>query len=323
MTRYPGRAVMFRMPSVLCPVDFSDPSRSALRYASAVADHFGARLTILTVADPLLAEVSRETGRVPSLEEETTQELERFCADILSPGTAPKTVEYKVAVGKPATEILRVADELKTDLIVISSHGRSGLRHLFFGSTTERVLRETSVPVLVTPDAGKPAASLSEIARHINRIVVPVDLTAASSRQVTIAAGIAEAISVPLILTHVLEPVFVPYGVRLAIPGAEAARRELAEEQLSAVAASVKPGISTEPLVLVGEPSEEVARLADVRGANLIVIGLHSSGLLGPRMGSVTYRVLCLTQALVLAIPPEPAAAGGHSARAISSNAAA
>jgi nucleotide-binding universal stress UspA family protein len=311
------------MPSVLCPVDFSDPSRSALRYASAIADHFGARLTILTVADPLLAEVSRETGRVPGLEEETTQELERFCADILSRDTAPKTVEYLVAVGKPATEILRVANELATDLIVISSHGRSGLRHLFFGSTTERVLRETSVPVLVTPDAGRPAASLSEIARHINRIVVPVDLTAASSRQVTIAAGIAEAISVPLILTHVLEPVFVPYGVRLAIPGAEAARRELADERLTAVAASVKAGVSTESLVLVGEPSEEVARLADVRGANLIVIGLHSSGLLGPRMGSVTYRVLCLTHALVLAIPPEPAAARERTARTASTHAVA
>jgi len=320
-TRFPGSAVMFRMPSVLCPVDFSDPSRSALHFASAVADHFGARLTILTVADPLLAEVSRETGRVPSLEEETTDELKRFCADILTPAAAPKTVEYVVAIGKPATEILRVASELKTDLIVISSHGRSGLRHLFFGSTTERVLRETSVPVLVTPDAGKPAASLSEIARHINRIVVPVDLTAASQRQVSIAAGIADALSVPLILTHVLEPVFVPYGVRLAIPGAEAARRELADERLSAVAASVKPGVSTESLVLVGEPSEEVARLADVRGANLIVIGLHSSGLLGPRMGSVTYRVLCLTQALVLAIPPPPAAAGGHTARTIATHA--
>ena len=124
----------------------------------------------------------------------------------------------------------------------------------------------------------------------------------------------------PLILTHVLEPVFVPYGVRLAIPGAEAARRELADEQLSKVAASVKPGVTTESLVLVGEPSEEVARLADVRGAKLIVIGLHSSGLLGPRMGSVTYRVLCLTHALVLAVPPEPAAARAHSARTISTH---
>ncbi|HEX5106850.1 MAG TPA: universal stress protein [Vicinamibacterales bacterium] len=309
------------MPSVLCPVDFSDPSRAALRYASAVADHFGARLTIVTVADPLLAQVSRETGRVPSLEQETTEELRRFSSDILTLAVGPKTVEYMVAVGKPATEILRAANTLKADLIVISSHGRSGLRHLFFGSTTERVLRETSVPVLVTPDDGKPAASLSEIARHINRIVVPVDLSGALSPQVSIAAGIAEALSVPLILTHVLEPVFVPYGVRLAIPGSEAARRELADEKLSAVAAAVKPGISTESLVLVGEPSEEIARLADVRGANLIVIGLHSSGFLGPRMGSVTYRVLCLTHALVLAIPPQPIAAEGRTASTISTHA--
>jgi nucleotide-binding universal stress UspA family protein len=59
-------------------------------------------------------------------------------------------------------------------------------------------------------------------------------------------------------------------------------------------------------VVLTGEPSEEIVELADVRDAHLIVMGLHSSGLVGPRMGSVTYRVLCLTHAMVLALPPLP-----------------
>jgi hypothetical protein len=62
--------------------------------------------------------------------------------------------------------------------------------------------------------------------------------------------------------------------------------------------------------VLTGEPSEEIVKLADARNRHRIVMGLHSSGLLGPRMGSVTYRVLCLTRALVLALPPVGAAAG-------------
>ena len=57
-------------------------------------------------------------------------------------------LEYEVVVGKPAPEILRVARERSCDLIVISSHGLTGARKLFFGSTTERVLRETTRPVL-------------------------------------------------------------------------------------------------------------------------------------------------------------------------------
>ena len=56
-----------------------------------------------------------------------------------------------------------------------------------------------------------------------------------------------------------------------------------------------------------GEPAEEIAKVASDRDAGLIVMGLHSSPVLGPRMGSVTYRVLCLAHRLVLALPPEPA----------------
>jgi nucleotide-binding universal stress UspA family protein len=105
----------------------------------------------------------------------------------------------------------------------------------------------------------------------------------------------------------VLEPLFVPYHVRLAIPGAEATRRADAEERLTRLAAQFSPQVDVEPIVLTGEPSEEIITLAEARQAKLIVMGLHSSGLLGPRMGSVTYRVLCRTHGLVLALPPERA----------------
>ena len=57
--------------------------------------------------------------------------------------------------------------------------------------------------------------------------------------------------------------------------------------------------------MLLGEPTEEILKLAEARNAGLIIMGLHSSGAVGPRMGSVTYRVLCQTEALVLALPPQ------------------
>jgi nucleotide-binding universal stress UspA family protein len=213
-----------------------------------------------------------------------------------------------VAVGKPAPEILQAAEDTGAELIVMSSHGRSSVRKMFFGSTTERVLRETTIPVLVTPDDRERVVSLSAASSHIHRIVAPVDLTTASSHQVTVAAGLASALSVPLIVAHVMEPVFVPASVRFAIPGSEAARREDVEERLAALATSAASTAPIETLVMSGEPSEEIVRLAETREARLIVMGLHSSGLLGPRMGSVTYRVLCLTHSLVLALPPVPSA---------------
>lgn len=297
-----------RLPSVVCPVDFSEASRSALWYAASIADHFGARLTVMTVQDPLLVDVARSAGRGTSVLEDTREELRRFSGGVFTQFAAgPGTVEFRVAVGKPATEILRAARELDSDVIVISSHGRSGIRKTFFGSTTERVLRETTVPVLITPEDRPSAASLSDLARHVNRVVAPVDLTGASAHQFSVAAGIARALAAPLILAHVVEPIFVPYSVRLAIPGVEAAQRAEAEEKLQALAARAPAGAAVESIVLTGEPSEEIIRLTEARRANLIVMGLHSSGAFGPRMGSVTYRVLCVTRAIVLALPPKPA----------------
>src|SRR5688572_6935137 len=93
-------------PSVLCPIDFSDASRTALCYAAAIADRFGARLILLTVDAPVLAEVSERTrwgwqssagtGRTPSLTEETEHELRRFYDETLT-HTAPgaKTLEFR------------------------------------------------------------------------------------------------------------------------------------------------------------------------------------------------------------------------------------
>ena len=291
-------------PSILCPIDFSEFSRQALAHAAAIANHFGARLIVLSVDDPLLTEAAAILGGVASPTEETRGELQRLCADTLASFTGPRSLEYRVAVGKPATEILREASQSRVDLIVMSSHGRSGVRKLFFGSTTERVLRETSVPVLITRDWERPFTSLSELAPRITRVMAPLDLSPDSAHQLSVAHGIATALSARLMAVHVLEPFFVPYRVRVALPGAEHTRRSQAEEGLSALLTSVDQTHRAESIVLVGEPSEEIIKLADARDAGLIVIGLHSSGPFGPRMGSVTYRVLCQTHALVLAIPP-------------------
>jgi universal stress protein A len=299
---------MANLTSVLCPVDFSDASRAALCYAAALAAHFGARLTVLAVDDPLLAEVAETTGRVPSLRDETERELRKLVSETVPASPTTKEIELRVDVGKPAAQILQAARDVAAGLIVMSSQGRSGMRKMFFGSTTERVLRETTIPVLVTPQAHPSMVSLENARRGIQRVLAPVDLISGSSRQAQVAAGIASALSVPLILAYVIEPVFVPPRIRDVAPGSDAARREHAERHLAALAEHAAATQAGETLIVSGDPSEEIVKLAETRNAGLIVMGLHSSELFGPRMGSVTYRVLCLTRALVLALPPEAAA---------------
>jgi len=298
---------MIPVSSILCPVDFSEGSRAALCYAAALADHFGARLTVITVDDPLLAKAAAMEMLEPPLAAQSEAELRRFSDDVLPHvGARATMLGFRVATGKPATEILREAHAISAGLIVIGSHGRSGLQKIFFGSTTERVLRETTVPVLITRETRPASTSLPEISRTIHRVLAPVDLTSASAYQVRFAATIAEQLRVPLIVAHVVEPIFVPMGVRRTLAGADAVRRAEVEAALTAIEGSIAPSVTTENVVSTGAPAEEIVRIADTRAANLIVIGLHSGGMLGPRMGAVTYRVLCSTKALVLALPPAP-----------------
>jgi universal stress protein A len=297
---------MTRRPTILCPIDYSDASRRAIHYARVIAEHFGARLLLLAVEDPLLTEaVDLGTGVVWD-PQESRRELEQFVHAALGDRALRSSeLALDVAVGKPAPEILRVARAEGCELIVMSTHGLTGMRKLFFGSTTERVLRETSVPVLAVPPAGDPPESLADIRRIVGRILVPVDLSPSSLHQVQIARGLANALQVPFVVTHVIEPVRSPLAARLHLPSVQLERRTRAEDALAELLATVPRHLHAEALVAYGDPAEEIAKIARERKAGLIVVGLHGSPLLGPRMGSVTYRVLCLAPGAIVALPPK------------------
>ena len=303
---------MALLDTVLCPIDFSDATRGSIRYAAAIADHFHSRLVALAVEDPLLTEAMDLATGVVWTPEDTRRELRTFVEAALD-GCAlqPAALEYAVAVGKPAREILRAAADHAAGLIVMSTHGLTGMRKLFFGSTTERVLRETTVPVLTTPATEAGPKSVADISGLIRRILVPVDGSPASLTQVQIARSISEILHAPMVLTHVVEPVQSPLAARLHLRNIELERRARAEDALADLLATVPRDLKAEALVAYGDPAEEVVKVARDRQAQLLVIGLHSTPLMGPRMGSVTYRVLCLTPALVLALPPAPFAAAG------------
>ena len=141
-------SIMNSIPSVLCPIDFSDSSRGALRYANAIAVHFGAPLRLLVVNDPLLLEASVIAAAGAGLAEDTIREMQRFFKQ--SVGNRPAAdVQFEVATGKPAPEILRVSRERRSGLIVMASHGRKGLKRVLLGSETQKVLTHSKVPVLV------------------------------------------------------------------------------------------------------------------------------------------------------------------------------
>jgi len=295
-------------PSILCPIDYSDASAGALRYAAAIAEYFVTRLIVLTVEDPLLtAAMDLGTG-VHWTRDLSEREVSKFVSNTVGEDAATLAMcEYDVAVGKPPVEILRVARERSCGLIVMSSHGLTGTRKFFFGSTTERVLRDTAVPVLVTPPANPGPIHVKDARRILGRIVVPVDLSPASLHQTQVARDLADSLNLPLLLVHVIEPVRSRLLARLDLTGLDSDRRSVAEECLDELVATIPRHLRPEALIVFGDPAEEAAKVIRDRQAGLVVMGLHGMPPLGPRMGSVTYRMLCLTRTLVLAIPPKHA----------------
>ena len=291
-------------PSVLCPIDFSTPSRAALRYATAIAERFRTGLTLLTVNDALLAQAAEMQAGPGWTAKDCERELRLFFDQTFEHRTLfPIDVETVVTTGHPANEILRVARERHCDLIVMSTHGLTGVRNRFFGATTERVLRDTGTPVLVTPAIEPGPLYLEDMRRLVGHVLAPVDLSAASHQQVEVAGALASAIDVPLVVAHVISPG--PPSTRLAV--VEGVRRARSQQVLDDLRRAVPMTVCTEVVTAFGDPAEEIARLARDRHVGLIVMGLHAPAPAGPRMGSVAYRVLCLSQTPVLALPPATA----------------
>lgn len=305
-------------PSILCPIDFSDASRSALRHASALAEHFGSQLVVMTVNDTLLAEAAAMNTSVTAVKDDTLAALRHFFGETVDRCLKGVSVVFEAPTGKAHEQILDCARAHRVDLIVISSHGLTGFRKMFFGSTTERVLRETPVPVLIVPGNQRGPESVAEAVASIKRILAPVLVPGANKAQLAFVRGLSDALKIPTLLLHVVEPVrsVLPHSERY-LAAVERERRARAEGALEQIAEELGGG-RTEALIAYGEPAEEIVKVAGDRKAGLIVMTLVGSALEGPRIGSVTYRVLSATGRMVLALPPKSAGlpAAAHSAKA-------
>jgi nucleotide-binding universal stress UspA family protein len=137
---------------ILVPIDFSDHSRRALRYAIPFARKFKASIDLIYVVEPTVYPADFSFGQVgfPAIEDELRkrggEELDELIKKDIS-----KQVPARRAVrtGKAFYEILLYAKEEKVDFIIIATHGHSGIEHALFGSTAEKVVRKASCPVLV------------------------------------------------------------------------------------------------------------------------------------------------------------------------------
>jgi nucleotide-binding universal stress UspA family protein len=141
---------MEQIKSIMVPIDFSEYSKNALKYAIDFAKQFNAKMFLIYVVEPIIYPADFSMGQIaiPSadidLQSRASEELIHLAKTIGS----ELHVETIIKTGKPFVEIIDAAKEKDVDLIIIATHGHTGVEHLLFGSTAEKVVRKAPCPVL-------------------------------------------------------------------------------------------------------------------------------------------------------------------------------
>ena len=297
---------------ILCPVDFSEHSQRAVRFAALFARSFGSQITVLHVNDPVLVATSAIVY-AERAEEDTRAELNRLLDEAITDDQHHvRDVTILVTEGDPSEQIAKVSEEYGIDLIVMGTHGLGGYRRMLIGSTTERLLRRTTIPVAAVPLAESTFSLEDSLRPGSGSVVAAIDFSEPSRHAARTAAGVATELGLGLVLLHVLKPMRTVLRWREQAAARDKSRMTEAREQLDALAVALQPVTVAEILIVTGHPADDIAATAIQRKASLIAMGLGGDeGLFAPSPGSIAYRTLCLAPMPVLAIPAlkDPSAA--------------
>lgn len=151
--RKPTKRTPMGAQVILVPLDFSEASRSALRYAASLIRQFGGKLILFYALEPVATPDFAYHPLMMQPREASSQAEQRLRKMCDQEGIEPKVIaEIVVRSGTAHAEIARAAQRMNADLIVIATHGHTGLKHVLLGSTAERVVRHARCPVLVVRD---------------------------------------------------------------------------------------------------------------------------------------------------------------------------
>jgi nucleotide-binding universal stress UspA family protein len=143
---------MIKLRKILYPTDFSESSLEAMKYAVSFARDYKARLILMHVVNEQIFSEGLNLPRLAApeaLEQELVAEAGRQMRTVIPADVrAGVDIEHVILRGMPFLEIIRYAKANEVDLIVIGTHGRSGMEHIIFGSTAEKVVRKAPCPVL-------------------------------------------------------------------------------------------------------------------------------------------------------------------------------
>ena len=284
---------MIRMDRILCPVDLAPFSRRALEHAALLARWYEAELHALYVSPLLPTLLGFPSGLPRGLDAAQAEEVERELARFAAGAANGQPVRSVLRSGEPTTEILQYAGEVRADLLVVGTHGRTGFDRLMLGSVAEKVLHKAACPVLTVP-----RKALERGERPLfGRILCAVDFSEASERGAAYALSLSQEAEGELSLLHVVEAP--PNETFSAFPELDPARYT---QRVAARARARLEGLIPDearhwcraaPQLRCGKPYREILRVAELEQADMIVLGVHGHGSVDRLLfGSTAERVV-------------------------------
>lgn len=297
---------MIEFTQVLCPIDFSDTSLRALRYAAAIAGWYSARLEVLHVVP-----VFDYQATLPGVETVPVipggREFSRD-AVVFALGHAVEAASASdlgpaltAEAGRVPDTIVERARSQRADLIVMGTHGRSGFNRLLLGSATERVLRVAPCPVLTVPSAATPP-----LPPRFARILCPIDFSPSAGRALRYALELGRQAGGRVTMLYALEYMDAPVACRDDPDYLQARERFLADarQRLHAqVAQEPTTWCEIEEVVVVDRAYKAILQRAASEPVDLIVMGAQGAGGLELILyGSNTQHVLRAAPCPVLTV---------------------
>ena len=282
-----------QIKQILVPTDFSENAQHAVDYAIDLAKHCSAKLHLLhtpVIPTYLLMDLSYSPGP-----EAVTRILNdaQDALDSQAKGIAAAGIEHFTAIREGTVhEVIRdYAKEHDVDLVIVGTHGRTGVTKLMYGSVTERVIKTVHTPIIIVPTQGGTAPT---------SVVISYDFSGPAKRAAQVAQAIHCAEPGPLHLVHSYLDVWGEYTDRGAVVGEAAEKRREAlrlglQDMLEADAKAMFPDDAkdVQTHLVTGDPAEGTLKVAADVGATLICAGTTGkSGIERLLIGSVARRLL-------------------------------
>lgn len=285
--------------SVMVPLDGSAFSEQALPLALRIARRANAELNLATVRATLLLDAGREKDYLASVSRQVASASpSRITRSVLSNETGP--LEYPPPAAATVAEVLvRHAQDVPCDLIVMTTHGRRGIRRRWLGSVAHSLMRIAPCPVVAIRPNGDRFTIAAAADRGICHIVVPLDGSESAERAITFARHLGQPFDARYTLVRVASPIAwhtaaVPTGSAIVME-APPLSREAAHHYLDTVASALREfDVTVATQVLDGSsPAEAILDYARTHAADMIAVTTSGAGgIRGLRSGRVADRII-------------------------------